>query len=81
MWPEKLDLIQALGPLLTSVLTWVISRAKAKIDRFFDDIEAREKEIKNLYEQIGKLKMINEAQWRNIEDMKTRIQKLEDTET
>lgn len=69
MW-EQLNLGQYLGPVFMSFLTWVISRAKAKIDLFFDDIDARKKEIQELREDLGKQKMINDALWRNIDELK-----------
>lgn len=49
---------------ITGVATYLLSRAIARVDSHFKDISS-------LREELGKLKMINEAQWREIEKLKT----------
>lgn len=68
-------LIQTIGPLVMTALGWITTRAQNKIKAFFDDIEKREKEVRELREEIGKQKLINSALWRNIDEMKEKFKK------
>lgn len=65
MW-EKLNLAEMFFPVLTSLLGYIVTKGLGRIENFF-------KEVSSLREEIGKLKMINEAQWRNIEDLKHQV--------
>lgn len=47
----------------------------SQTDRLLDKVSSR---VDDLREEVGKLKMINEAQWRNIEEMKSEVRTLRD---
>lgn len=68
MW-EKLNLADQMVPIVTSVLGYIVTRGIARIDNFF-------KEVAKLREEVGQLKMINSAQWREIDTLKVNIKSL-----
>jgi cell division protein FtsB len=56
-------------PALISASGYFLSRAVARVDSLTKNSAV-------LNEEIGKLKMINEAQWRNIDDLKVQLRDL-----
>lgn len=48
------------------------------LSRTFRSTDKTTERVDTLREEVGKLKMINEAQWRNIEDLKHDVKVLRD---
>lgn len=65
----NLDWYSLILPTLLSLSGYFITRAIARVDSLH-------KNISELQQEIGQHKMINEAQWRNIDDLKMQVRDL-----
>jgi cell division protein FtsB len=66
----NLDWYNLILPTLLSLSGYFITRAIARVDSLY-------KNLTDLQQEIGQQKMINEAQWRIIDDLKDRIREVE----
>ncbi len=62
-------MIELITPALISLAGYFLSRAIARVDSLTRNDQ-------KFREDIGKLKMVNEAQWRNIDDLKSQVAEL-----